>query len=150
MKPVLHQQLDNYMISKTNVLKYFSYFLFCYRYSITYARKWRYLRYKYTLSKYTLQLATVGSWNMTCDGVTNKNKNKIRWTIIIPGRNCKITSAHQQVYLLSVVYMPGGATLSSKYILQNSTLPKPFDNKHSHSICCHLAIGAGTESLPIQ
>ena len=28
--------------------------------------------------------------------------------------------------------------------------PKPFDNKPSHSMCCHLAIGAGTKILPIQ
>ena len=28
--------------------------------------------------------------------------------------------------------------------------PKPFDNKPSHSTCCHLAIGSGTNILPIQ
>ena len=26
---------------------------------------------------------------------------------------------------------------------------KPFDNKPSHSMCCHLAIGAGTKIIPI-
>ena len=29
-------------------------------------------------------------------------------------------------------------------------LPKPFANKPSHSTCCHLAIGSGTNILPIQ
>ena len=29
-------------------------------------------------------------------------------------------------------------------------LPKPFANKPSHTMCCHLAIGAGTKILPIQ
>ena len=29
-------------------------------------------------------------------------------------------------------------------------LPKPFDNKPSHSTYCHLAIGSGTNILPIQ
>ena len=28
--------------------------------------------------------------------------------------------------------------------------PKPFDNEPSHSMCCHLVIGAGTKILPIQ
>ena len=26
-------------------------------------------------------------------------------------------------------------------------IPKPFDNKPSHSTCCHLAIGSGTNIL---
>ena len=29
-------------------------------------------------------------------------------------------------------------------------IPKPFDNKPSHSMCCHLAITAGTKMVPIQ
>ena len=29
-------------------------------------------------------------------------------------------------------------------------IPKPFDNKPSHSTCCHLAIGSGTIIIPIQ
>ena len=28
-------------------------------------------------------------------------------------------------------------------------IAKPFDNKPSHSMCCHLAIGAGTKIIPI-
>ena len=31
-----------------------------------------------------------------------------------------------------------------------SVFAKPFDNKPSHSTCCHLAIGLGTKILPIQ
>ena len=30
------------------------------------------------------------------------------------------------------------------------TVSKPFDNKPSHSTCCHLAIGSGTKIIPIQ
>ena len=33
---------------------------------------------------------------------------------------------------------------------QTRAVPKPFDNKPSHSMCCHLAIGAVTKILPIQ
>ena len=50
--------------------------------------------------------------------------------------------------------MHWSVSLSTFASISNSNcarvLPKPFDNKPSHSMCCHLAIEAGTKIIPIQ